>query len=112
MASIAQAVCCLDPVCDYLLWALYRQDHFDLCPPVAPGEPITERYGHFPQFAVARGARGPEEALALLPEYAREELAGYDLPVDRLRAQVAAALPFYEPFLAHWQCEVKPLEQG
>jgi hypothetical protein len=112
MTSITQAVCCQDPVCDYLLWVLYGKDHFDLRPPAPTGDPITERYGHFPQFAAARGARGPEEALALLPEYAQEELAGYDVPVDRLRGQVAAALPCYEPFLDHWQDEVKPLEQG
>src|SRR5438552_17242303 len=67
-----EAVCCLSPVCDFLLWALYRQDRFGLCPPAPPGAPVTERYGHFPQFAAARGAAEPRAALALLPEYARE----------------------------------------
>ncbi len=109
---MVEAVCCLHPVCDYLLWALYRQDRFDLCPPALLGEPITERYGHFPQFAAARGARRPEEALALLPEYGQEELARHDMPLAELRARVAAALPVYEPFLAHWQGAVKPLEEG
>src|SRR5438132_5710398 len=69
------AVCCLDPVCDFLLWTLYRQDRFDLRPPAPPGEPITERYGHFPQFAAACGAPRPQAALALLPAYTRQELA-------------------------------------
>jgi hypothetical protein len=112
MRSSEKAVCCLDPVCDYLLWALYQRDHFELRPPAPPGEPITARYGHFPQFAAARGAPGPEEALGLLPEYAGEELARYDVPIEELRAQIEAALPIYEPFLAHWQSEVKPLEEG
>src|SRR2546425_11109684 len=97
MASMVEAVCCLHPVCDYLLWALYRQDRFDLCPPAPLGEPITERYGHFPQFAAARGARGPQEALALLSEYGQEGLAHHDMPVGELRGRGGTALPVFAP---------------
>jgi hypothetical protein len=107
-----EAVCCLSPVCDFLLWVLYQQDRFDLKPPAAPGEPVTERYGHFPQFAAARGAEEPREALALLPEYAREELAGHDIPLEELRARLEPALPAYAAFCKHWEHEVKPLEEA
>src|SRR5436309_5513 len=72
---VVDVVCRVDPLCDYLLWVLYRQDRFNRRPPVPPGKPVTERYGHFPQFAAACGAQEPAAALALLPEYGREELA-------------------------------------
>jgi hypothetical protein len=107
-----EAVCCLSPVCDFLLWALYRQDRFGLCPPAPPGEPVTERYGHFPQFAAARGAEEPLAALTLLPEYAREELASHDIPPDELRARLEPAHPWYAEFIDHWGREVKPLEEA
>jgi hypothetical protein len=106
------AVCRTDAVCDFLLWVLYRQDRFEVGPPRVPSEPITRRYGHFPQFAAARGAGDPESALALLSSYEREELARYDEPVAELRRSIAAALPVYEAFRAHWECVVKPLEEG
>jgi hypothetical protein len=105
------AICCHDPVCDFLLWALYRQDRFDLRPPAPPGRPITVRYGHFPQFAAACAAPRPESALALLPAYAREELALHDVPTPELWEQIEAALPIYDAFLDHWQAYVKPLEE-
>jgi hypothetical protein len=107
-----EGVCCLSPVCDFLLWALYRQDRFDLQPPELPGDPVTDRYGHFPQFAAAHDVGDPATALALLPAYEREELSGYDLPADELRARLEAALPSYPEFLAHWEDLVKPLEEG
>jgi hypothetical protein len=106
------ALCCLSPVCDFLLWALYRQDRFDLGPLMPPGKPVTERYGHFPQFAAARGISDPAAALPLLPEYAREELASYDIPIEELGPRLEAALAIYPAFLSHWEHEVKPLEEG
>src|SRR3954462_2540724 len=105
------AICFLAPVCDFLLWVLYRHDRFDLCPPPPPGKPITERYGHFPQFAAACGAPRPQAALALLPAYAREELAQYDVPPIELWERIERALPIYDLFLEHWQCKVKPIVQ-
>jgi hypothetical protein len=107
-----QAVCCLNPVCDFLLWSLYRQDRFGLQPPAPPVEPVTEFYGHFPQLAAAHDAPDPAAALSLLPAYAEEELAEYDLPVAELRARLEAALPVYPAFREHWEDEVKPLEEG
>jgi hypothetical protein len=107
-----EAVLATDPVCDFFLWVLYRQDRFELFPPAPPGEPITRRYGHYPQYAASRNARDPESALALLPKYAREELASFDEPVGELETRLSASLPVYEPFLAHWESEVKPLEEG
>jgi hypothetical protein len=109
---VVDVVCRVDPLCDYLLWVLYRQDRFNHRPPMPPGEPVTERYGHFPQFAAARGAQEPAEVLALLPEYAEEELAQYDLPISELRTRLEPALGGYRAFLHHWGCEVKPLEEG
>jgi hypothetical protein len=106
------ATCCLDPVCDFLLWALYRQDRFGLRPPAPPGRPITERYGHFPQFAAACGAPRPQAALALLPAYERQELARYDVAAPELWERIEAALPIYDRFIEHWQHEVKPIEEG
>jgi hypothetical protein len=105
-------VCRIDPLCDYLLWVLYQQDRFGRCPPLPSTEPVTEYYGHFPQFAAARGAQEPAEALSLLPEYAREELACYDLPIAELRARLEPALARYGAFLDHWHRRVKPLEEG
>jgi hypothetical protein len=107
-----EAVCCLSPVCDFLLWVLCRQDRFDLRPPEPLVAPVTEYYGHFPQFAAAHDAPDPMAALSFLPAYAREELAEYDLAVDELRAQMEAALPAYDAFIGHWESEVKPLEEG
>jgi hypothetical protein len=107
-----EAVCCCSPVCDFLLWVLYRQDRFDLQPPEVPGDPVTDRYGHFPQFAAAHHVDEPAAALALLPAYEQEELSCYDLPADELRARLEAALPAYPEFLAHWEGVMKPLEEG
>lgn len=107
-----EAICDVAPVCDFLLWTLYRQDRFDLDPPCVPIQPITRCYGHFPQYAAAFGANDPAAALALLPGYEQEELAQHDVPAAELHARIDAALPTYERFLAHWECAVKPLEEG